>query len=99
MCLDVDNRWKPVKKATGLKTTKRAMAQAMCLRCDGSHEHCRLEGQFPGIGHSRTSYMEDYQPAMAAVLAAAMAAPEDPSAWEDVNAVEEVRYKGRWSSS
>ena len=99
MCLDVDGQWKPVKKATGLKTTKRAMAQAMCLRCDGSHEHCRLEGQFPGIGHSRTSYMEDYQPAMAAVLAAAMAAPEDPSAWEDVNAVEEVRYKGSWSSS
>lgn len=66
-------------------------AWAMCLRCDGSHEHCRLEGEFPGIGRSRTSYMEDYQPAMAAVLAAAMVAPQDPSAWEDVNAVEEVK--------
>ena len=67
------------------------MAQAMCLRCDGSHEYCKLEGQFPGLGRSRTSYMEDYQPAMAADLAAAMAAPEDPSAWEDANAVEEVK--------
>ena len=73
MCLDSDGQWKLVRKTTGLKTTKRAMAQAMCLRCDGSHEHCKLEGQFPGLGRSRTSYMEDYQPAMAAVLAAAMA--------------------------
>ena len=51
----------------------------------------KLEGQFPGLGRSRTSYMEDYQPAMATVLAAAMATPEDPGAWEDVNAVEEVK--------
>ena len=39
--------------------------------------------------------MEDYQPAMAAVLAAAMAAPEDPGAWEDVTAVEVKEVQGK----
>ena len=64
------------------------MAQAMCLRCDGSHEHCKLEGQLPGFGRSGTNYMEDHQQAMAAVLAIAVAAAENPRVWKGVNAVE-----------
>ena len=90
-CLDVDGLWKPVQKSTGIKTTKRALAATMNLRCDRSHEHCRLEGQFPGLSRTRTSYMEDCQPCLAANLAAALSAPEDPQAWDDAFAVEEVK--------
>ena len=90
-CLDDDGTWKLVRKATGIKTTKKAMAQSLNLRCDGKHPHCQLEGQFPGSGRSKTSYMEDYQPAMASALASTMASPEVPNHWEDVNAVEEVK--------
>ena len=70
-CLDSDGIWKPVQKTTGILSTKKALVAALCLRCDKSHEHCRLEGQFPGIGRTRTSYMEDYQPGLAASIAAA----------------------------
>ena len=64
-------------------------AATMKLRCDRSHEHCRLEGQFPGISRTRASYMEDYQPCLAADLTAALSAPEDPQ--DDAFAVEEVK--------
>ena len=90
-CLDHDGVWRPVRKTTGLLTTKSAMSQAMNLRCEGDHYHCKLEGTFPGTGRSRTSYMEDYQPALSAVLASALAVPEVPHCWEDVNAVDEVK--------
>ena len=90
-CLDSDGIWKPVQKTTGILSTKKALVAALCLRCDKSHEHCRLEGQFPGIGRTRTSYMEDYQPGLAASIAAALAAPEDPCLWDDAYAIEEVK--------
>ena len=90
-CLDVDGVWRLTRKTTSLQTTKRAVAQALQLRCDGSHEHCRLEGKMPGSGRSRTSFMEDYQPTMAAVLAAALAAPEPPAFWEEAHAVNEEK--------
>ena len=81
-CLDHDGVWRPVRKTTGLLTTKSAMSQAMNLRCEGDHYHCKLEGTFPGTGRSRTSYMEDYQPALSAVLASALAVPEVPHCWK-----------------
>lgn len=77
-CLDDDGVWKLVKKPTGLKTTKQAVEQQMNLRCDHGHDHCRLEGRMPGMSRSHTSYMEDYQPAMASVLAVALLAPQKP---------------------
>jgi hypothetical protein len=55
-CLDFDDNWRLVKKGTGLRTTKAAMAAAMNLRCDGQHAHCRLEGSAPGYGR-RTAYL------------------------------------------
>ena len=70
-CLDYDDHWRLVKKGTGLRTTKAAMAAAMNLRCDGQHAHCRLEGSAPGYGR-RTAYLEDYQPGLASTLAAAI---------------------------
>ena len=71
-CLDSDGYWKLVKKSTQVLTTKQTLAQALHLRCDGSHEHCHLEGHMMG-GRLRTSYMEDCQPAMATVIATALA--------------------------
>ena len=49
----------------------------MNLLCDKSHTHCTLEGRMPG-GRLRTKYLEDYQPAMASVLAVALAAERHP---------------------
>ena len=43
VCEDADGAWKPVRKSTTLATTKRAVAQAMNLRCEGDHQHCKLE--------------------------------------------------------
>ena len=36
-CLDSDGIWKPVQKTTGILTTKKSLAAALCLRCDKSH--------------------------------------------------------------
>ena len=41
VCENADGAWKPVRKSTTLATTKRAMAQAMNLRCEGGHQHCK----------------------------------------------------------
>jgi hypothetical protein len=59
------------------------------LRCDRTHRHCQLEGQVPGFGISRTSFLEDYQPCLAATMAAALAVPESAVFWEDALAVNE----------
>ena len=77
------------EKPTSLQTTKRAVMQAMNLRCDRTHRHCQLEGQVPGFGISRTSFLEDYQPCLAATMAAALAVPESAVFWEDALAVNE----------
>jgi hypothetical protein len=90
-CLDKDGTWRLVKKSTSLQTSKRAVAQAMTLRCDRGHQHCQLEGQMPGFGRARTSYLEDYQPTLAAVLASCLAAPEVPTAWDTAFAVNEEK--------
>ena len=63
----------------------------MTLRCDRGHQHCQLEGQMPGFGRARTSYLEDYQPTLAAVLASCLAAPEVPTAWDTAFAVNEEK--------
>ena len=80
-CKDVDHQWRPVLKPTALRTTKKAMAQAMNRTCDKSHDHCRLEGHTPG-GRLRTKYLEDYQPAMASIIAVNLAAEETPQTWD-----------------
>ena len=90
-CLDKDGTWRLVKKSTSLQTSKRAVAQAMTLRCDCGHQHCQLEGQMPGFGRARTSYLEDYQPTLAAVLASCLATPEVPTAWDTAFAVNEEK--------
>ena len=87
-CKDIDNSWKLVLKPTALRTTKRAMAQSMNLLCDKSHTHCTLEGRMAG-GRLRTKYLEDYQPAMASVLAVALAAEETPQAWNQAYTLED----------
>ena len=80
----------PVRKPTTFLTTNKLMFDTMCLRCNGSHEHCPLEGSAPGIGR-RTSYLEDYQPAFATVIASALVVDESPSPWEFAGAVGEEK--------
>lgn len=77
-CMDSDGIWKPVQKNTSLLTTKQAVQDAMSLQCQHDHEHCPLEGAAPGYG-SRTRYLGEYQPALAATLAAALAVDEKDS--------------------
>ena len=76
-CLDTDGQWRPVLKNTRLLTTKKAVQEAMFLQCQHDHQHCHLEGSATGYG-VRTRYMEDYQPGLAATLAAALSPPEPP---------------------
>ena len=45
----------------------------------------------PGFGRARTSYLEDYQPTLAAVLASCLATPEVPTAWDTAFAVNEEK--------
>ena len=89
-CLDVDGTWKLVKKPTCILTSKQAVLQALSNRCSRDHEHCRLEGHAPGIGR-RTTYLENYQPTMAAALAASISTPEVPRLWEHGLAVREQK--------
>ena len=67
-----------------------ALYQQFQFRCDGSHEHCPLEGHAKGFG-MRTKYLEKYQPAFATVLAAALLATEVPTIMDFVGAVAEDR--------
>ena len=62
----------------------------MNRHCPGDHQHCRLEGSLRGFQVHRATYMENYQPAMASTLAAAMATPEAPRNWEHGYAVQEI---------
>ena len=96
VCKDTDDIWKPVKKDTTIQTSKQAVAQVMNRLCDGSHEHCRLEGSMPGFHTHRTSFMENYQPGLASSLATAMATPEKPHSWDHGFAVQEIQqYVGK----
>ena len=81
MCLDVDGLWRPVQKSTRMLTTKKSVLAALHLKCEHDHQHCPLEGAAPGYG-PRTTYLEDYQPAFAATLAAAIAQPEPAQLWD-----------------
>ena len=89
-CLDTDGQWRPVLKNTRLLTTKKAVQEAMSLQCKHDHQHCHLEGSAAGYG-VRTRYMEDYQPGLAATLAAALSLPETPQSWENVYATTEEK--------
>ena len=93
MCKDVDGIWKPAKKDTTILTTKNAVAAAMNLFCSRDHEHCQLEGYLKGWGQCRTTFMENYQPSMAAILAAAIASPEPPKNWELAMVSQEARQQ------
>lgn len=92
-CLDVDGEWKLTQKPTRTQTTKKAVAEALHLRCQHDHPHCRLEGSAPGFG-PRTTYMEDYQPGFAATLAAAISLPEPPHHRESALAVSTAKATG-----
>ena len=89
-CLNSVGHWELVKKATALLTSKVTMSVAMNRLCDGQHTHCALEGSASGIGR-RTSYMENYQPSLAATLASAIYAPDPPQLWEHAMAVPEQK--------
>ena len=91
VCLDNDETWKPVRKDTDIFTSKAAVAEAMNRLCPGDHQRCRLEGHMKGFGALKTSYMEDYQPAISATLAAALATPEVPHPWGFGFAAQEIK--------
>ena len=93
-CLDVDGVWRLVKKSTCMLTTKRALLQHLSGRCSKDHTHCHLEGSAPGYGR-RTTYLENYQPALASVLAASFLQPELPEFWDHAMAVDEQRTATR----
>ena len=82
--------WRLVKKATCILPTKRAVLEALSKKCSKDHLHCYLEGHAPGYGR-RTTYLENYQPALASVLAASLAVPEVPQFWEHALVVDEQR--------
>ena len=65
-----------VRKATGLRTTKHAMAVRMQRRCDKSHTHQPLEGNIPGSGISRCRAAENYGVELARHFAAGIMADE-----------------------
>lgn len=92
-CLDTDNVWRLVKKSTCILTTKRAVLEALSKKCSKDHIHCHLEGHAPGYG--RRTYLENYQPALASVLAASLAVPEVPQFWEHAFVVDEQRAVSR----
>ena len=89
-CLDKDGWWKLVKKPTGILSSKTSMQAALAKLCDGQHVHCPLEGSAPGLGR-RTSYLEDYQPGLAATIAAALCAPDPAQLWDYGFAVSEQK--------
>ena len=89
-CLDQDGLWKLVKKPTGILSSKVSMQAALAKKCDGQHLHCPLEGSAPGLGR-RTSYLEDYQPGLAATIAAAINAPDPAQLWDYGLAVAEQK--------
>ena len=90
-CMTDEGSWMPVRKDTTILTSKAAVAQAMNRLCPGDHQHCRLEGHLKGFNTLKTTFMQDYQPAMAATLAAAIASPEVPHPWDFGFAVQEVK--------
>ena len=92
MCMDTDGVWRPVQKSARLLTTKQAVLEAFQLKCDHDHHHCPLEGSAPGYGR-RTTYLEDYQPGLAATLAAALARPETAQLWDTAYVVDETGKK------
>ena len=89
-CLDSDGVWKPTKKPTAIHTTKKYLYDQFYRRCLGDHQHCPLEGSAPGLGR-RTQFMEDYQPGLSAVIAAALVFDEVPLVADFVGAVNEDR--------
>ena len=91
VCMTDEGSWMPVRKDTTILTSKAAVAQAMNRLCPGDHQHCRLEGHLKGFNTLKTTFMQDYQPAMAATLAAAIASPEVPHPWDFGFAVQEVK--------
>ena len=92
MCMDVDGQWRPVQKSTRMLTTKKSVLAALHLKCEHDHQHCPLEGAAPGYG-PRTTYLEDYQPAFAATLAAAIAQPEPAQLWDSAFVVDASEKK------
>ena len=91
MCMDVDGQWRPVQKSIML-TTKKSVLAALHLKCEHDHQHCPLEGAAPGYG-PRATYLEDYQPAFAATLAAAIAQPEPAQLWDSAFVVDASEKK------
>lgn len=90
VCLDNDGAWRPVKKDTTILSSKQAMAQVMTRMCGGDHDHCQLEGHMTGfINRSRTSFLEDYQPSLATMLATVLLKDEGPFQWSYGYAVAE----------
>ena len=81
VCMNEQGLWLPVRKSTTIRTTKKTVYEVLSLRCDGSHQHCSLEGSAVGFGR-RTRYMEDFQPCFAASLATALTTIEEPHHWE-----------------
>ena len=75
---------------TYIQTTKKYLFDQFHRRCPGDHQHCPLEGSAPGLGR-RTQFMEDYQPGLSAVIAAALVFDETPLVADYVGAVNEDR--------
>lgn len=76
MTLDNDGFPTPVRKSTGLRTTKKAMAVRMQKRCDKTHHHQPLEGNIPGTGISRCRAAENYGVELARHFVAGIMADE-----------------------
>ena len=85
---DIDGVVRPVKKPTGLKTTRKNLYETMGLfACDGQHHHTHLEGYIPGQG-KRSKLAEDYPYEMARNLAWCLTRGEDSI--DEIKAAEEA---------
>ena len=85
---DIDGVVRPVKKPTGLKTTRKNLYETMGLfACDGQHHHTHLEGYIPGRG-KRSKLAEDYPYEMARNLAWCLTRGEDSI--DEIKAAEEA---------
>ena len=81
---------RPVRNDGTLLISKTAVTQAMIRLCPANH-HCRLEGRMEVFKTLKTIFIQDYQPAMAATLAAALVTPETPHFWDFGFAVQEIQ--------
>lgn len=66
----------PVQKPTCFRATGKVFHDKLARRCDGQHQHTRLEGSIPGVGR-RSMLAENYPQRLATAIVNAICAQLD----------------------